>query len=80
MFFFSSPPRTILLPQSQELPLFVPVGRQTVGEEFFDGIVERGRITHDPLNDVRREVDQPRDYEGQGTVDVIPLRPASRMT
>ena len=66
----SSPsPRIILLPQPQELPLLVPVVGQTAGEEFLDGEVELGRLFHDALDNIRREVDQPHDFEEQGTVD-----------
>ena len=40
-----------------------------MGEEFLDGEVKLGRFFHDALDNIRREVDQPHDFEEQGTVD-----------
>ena len=58
----------ILLRQPKELPLLVPVGGQTVGEDLFDGEVKRERVAHDLLNNVRREVDQAQGLVEEGAI------------
>ena len=61
----------ILLRQSQEFPLLIPVRRQPMGEDFLHGDVEPWRIVHDGLDDVRGQVDQGHELAEHGPIDIL---------